>query len=174
MGEETEFDSESHYEEHRKVDTSYLDGMWAKFGSSLKTESRFINHSVRETLDGIFSGLESMRTGREKEVIVKAGGGRAIPVLYRAQWCRDHAELENMLINPDRELGPPPHHFSGANRMSARGISVLRRQLSCYCNPGDTSSGWLQRCICRIPHHPPSQIVKPSCTRGCLGTWQLF
>lgn len=125
MGEETEFDSESHYEEHRKVDTSYLDGMWAKFVSSLKTESRFINHSVRETLDGIFSGVESMQAGREKEVIVKAGSGTAIPVLYRARWCLDHAELERLLVNPDRELGPPPHHFSGANRMSARGISVF-------------------------------------------------
>lgn len=125
MGEETEFASESHYEERRKVDTSHLDGMWAKFVSSLKTESRFINHSVRETLDGIFSGVENMRAGREKEVIVKAGPGTAIPVLYRARWCRSHEELEKMLVSPDRELGPPPHHFSGANRMSARGISVF-------------------------------------------------
>lgn len=125
MGEETEFDSESHYEERRKVDTSHLDGMWAKFVSSLKTESRFINHSVRDTLDGIFSDVERMRAGREKEVIVKAGSGTAIPVLYRARWCRDHDELENMLVTPDRHLGPPPHHVSGANRMSARGISVF-------------------------------------------------
>lgn len=125
MGEETEFDSESHYEERRKVDTSYLDGMWAKFVSSLKTESRFINHSVRETLDGIFSGVETMQAGREKEVIVKAGIGTAIPVLYRARWCRNDDELEKILVSPDRELGPPPHHFSGANRMSARGISVF-------------------------------------------------
>jgi len=125
MGEETEFDTESHYEERRKVDTSHLDGMWAKFVSSLKTESRFINHSVRETLDGIFSGVEAMRAGREKEVIVKAGIGTDIPVLYRARWCRNHDELENMLVNPDRELGPPPSPFSGANRMSARGISVF-------------------------------------------------
>jgi len=125
MGEETEFDSESHYEERRKVDTSYLDGMWAKFVSSLKTESRFINHSVRETLDGIFSGVETMQASREKEVIVKAGIGTAIPVLYRARWCRNDDELEKILVSPDRELGPPPHHFSGANRMSARGISVF-------------------------------------------------
>lgn len=124
-GVETEFDSESHYEERQKVDTSQLDSMWAKFVSSLKTESRFINHSVRETLDGIFSDVESMRAGRKKEVIVKAGSGTAIPVLYRARWCRDQEELENMLVTPDRHLGPPPHHLSGANRMSARGISVF-------------------------------------------------
>ncbi|MGJ3288050.1 RES family NAD+ phosphorylase [Klebsiella michiganensis] len=125
MGEETEFYSGSHYEERQKVDTSHLDGMWAKFVSSLKTESRFINHSVRETLDGIFSGVENMHAGREKEVIIKAGSGTAIPILYRARWCRNHDDLENMLVNPDRELGPPPHNFSGANRMSARGISVF-------------------------------------------------
>ncbi|WP_234014015.1 RES domain-containing protein [Cronobacter dublinensis] len=125
MGVETEFDSDSHYQELRKVDTCQFDGMWAQFVSSLKTESRFINHSVRETLDGIFRDVESMRAGRDKEVIIKAGPDTSIPVLHRARWCRSNEELKKMLVHPDRELGPPPHHFSGANRMSARGISVF-------------------------------------------------
>lgn len=125
MGEETEFASESHYEESRKVDTGHLDGLWNKFVTSLQTESRYINHSVRETLDGIFSGLEAMQAGREQKVIAKAGPGTAIPSLYRARWSNSHEMLEKMLVHPDRELGPPPHRSSGSNRMSARGISVF-------------------------------------------------
>lgn len=122
---ETEFASGSYYEESRRIDTDNLDGMWANFVSSLKTESRFINHSVKATLDGIFSGVESMHAGRQLTVIMKAGPGTTIPVLYRARWSRNTEELKRMLVLPDRELGPPPHQFSGANRMSARGISVF-------------------------------------------------
>lgn len=124
-GQETEFASESHYEERPKVSTGQLDFMWDRFVTSLKTESRYINHSVRETLDGIFSGVESMRAGGDQAVITEAGPGTAIPSLYRARWSRGREELDKMLVMPDLELGPPPHRFSGSNRMSARGISVF-------------------------------------------------
>lgn len=78
-----------------------------------------------ETLDGIFSGLDTLRAGRGKTVINLAGPGTDITFLYRARWSRNHNELEKILVTPDSELGPPPHQFSGANRMSARGISVF-------------------------------------------------
>ncbi|MEX0496221.1 RES family NAD+ phosphorylase [Raoultella terrigena] len=125
MGLETEFAREACYAERRKVSTGRLDSMWAKFVTSLKTESRFINHAVSTTLDGIFRGVETMRAHGEVPVIIEAGPGTAVPSLYRARWSRNHPELERMLMSPDRELGPPPHQFSGANRMSARGISVF-------------------------------------------------
>jgi hypothetical protein len=125
MGMETEFASQSCYVERKKVNTGRLDSMWERFVISLKTESRFINHSVRETLDAIFRGVETLRTHRDEALLIKAGPGSDIPFLYRARWSRDHDELEKILVTPDRELGPPPHRFSGANRMSARGISVF-------------------------------------------------
>jgi hypothetical protein len=125
MGEECEFATDSHYEERGKVDTGYFDFMWERFVTSLKTESRYVNHSVSETLDGIFRDVESLQSHGEKAVIAEAGPGTEIPFLYRARWCRSHDELENLLVTPDRELGPPPHRFCGSNRMSARGISVF-------------------------------------------------
>lgn len=125
MGDESEFASGSCYEERGKVDTGYLDFMWERFVTSLKTESRYVNHSVSETLDGIFCGVETLRARGKKAVITTAGPGTEVPFLYRARWCRGQDELENMLVSPDRELGPPPHRFSGSNRMSARGISVF-------------------------------------------------
>lgn len=125
MGLETEFARDACYAERRKVSTGRLDSMWTQFVTSLKTESRFINHAVNTTLDGIFRGVETMRARGEVPVIIEAGPGTAISSLYRARWSRNHTELEQMLVSPDRELGPPPPHLSGANRMSARGISVF-------------------------------------------------
>ncbi|MFD3241840.1 RES family NAD+ phosphorylase [Yersinia enterocolitica] len=125
IGVETEFASESHYVERRKVNTGRLNSMWERFVTTLQTESRYINPSVRETLDDLFSGVETMRSGRNGTVIIEAGPDTEVTFLYRARWCRGHDELENMLVTPDRELGPPPFRLSGANRMSARGISVF-------------------------------------------------
>ena len=125
MGEECEFATGSCYEERGKVDTGYLDSMWKMFVTSLKTESRYVNHSVSETLDGIFRDVENLQSHGEKTVITTAGPGTEVSFLYRARWCRSREELKNLLVTPDRELGPPPHRFSGSNRMSARGISVF-------------------------------------------------
>ena len=125
MGEECEFATNSRYEERGKVDTGHFDSMWERFVTSLKTESRYINHSVNETLDGIFHDVENLQSSGEKTVIINAGPGTEIPFLYRARWCRTHDEMESLLVTPDRELGPPPHRLSGSNRMSARGISVF-------------------------------------------------
>lgn len=123
MGLETEFARESCYAERRQISTGRLDSMWINFVTSLKTESRYINNAVSSTLDGIFRGIETMRVRGKEPVIMPAGPGTAIPSLYRARWCHSHDELEQILVTPDKELGPPP--FSGANRMSARGISVF-------------------------------------------------
>ncbi|HBL8851925.1 TPA: RES domain-containing protein [Enterobacter hormaechei] len=125
LGEETEFARESCYAERREVSTGRLDTMWANFVTSLKTESRFVNNVVSSTLDGIFLGVETMNTRGKDLVIIGAGPDTDIPSLFRARWCRNQSELEQMLVTPDKELGPPPHQFSGANRMSARGISVF-------------------------------------------------
>lgn len=125
MADECEFAADSCYEERGKVDTGYLDSMWNMFVTSLKTESRYVNHTVSETLDGIFRDVEKLQSRGKKAVITTAGPGAEVPFLYRARWCRDHDDLEKMLVTPDRELGPPPYRFSGSNRMSARGISVF-------------------------------------------------
>lgn len=125
IGEETEFSSESYYAERQKVDTEYLDTKWKKFVSSLKTESRYINNAVKDTLDNIFSGIETMGSVKGQNIIINSGPNTEIHSLYRARWSNSQTALEQMLVLPDIELGPPPHKFSGSNRMSAKGISVF-------------------------------------------------
>ena len=125
IGEETEFSSESYYTERQKVDTEYLDTKWEKFVSSLKTESRYINNAVKDTLDNIFSGIETMGSVKGQTIIINSGPNTEIHSLYRARWSNSQTVLEQMLVLPDIELGPPPHKSSGSNRMSAKGISVF-------------------------------------------------
>ncbi len=124
-GLETDFASDSCYAERGKVSTECLDSMWATFVTSLKQEARYINNTVKTTLDSIFRGLDTLQTGGERTVITEGGPGTDIAHLYRARWSRNHNELEQFITIPDQELGPPPHQFSGANRMSPRGISVF-------------------------------------------------
>ncbi|WP_415016208.1 RES family NAD+ phosphorylase [Enterobacter sp.] len=124
-GFETDFASDSCYAKLGKVSSERLDSMWATFVTSLKQEARYINNTVKATLDGIFRGLDTLQTVGERTVIIGGGPGSGIAHLYRARWSRNHNELEQFITLPDRELGPPPHQFSGANRMSSRGISVF-------------------------------------------------
>lgn len=124
-GEETEFASGSFYADKKEEDTLHLNHLWERFVTSLKTQSRFINHTVSVTLDAIFKNVETLKDNQGVPVIADAGPGSAIPCLYRARWSRQGDELHTILKTPDRELGPPPHEISGANRMSARGISVF-------------------------------------------------
>ena len=102
MGEESEFASGSCYEERGKVNTEYFDNMWERFVTSLKTESRYVNQAVSETLGGIFSNIETLESVEGRPVILEAGPEAKLSILYRARWSRDHDDLERMLITPDR------------------------------------------------------------------------
>jgi hypothetical protein len=125
MGEEPDFASDSQYTESTVQDTRDLDTLWEQFVRSLKTVSRYINPTVTKTLDGIFIGIEQMKGRNGQPVIMVAGPDTDLSSLYRARYSTGLENMDQMLIEPDRELGPPPHRLSGANRMSAKGISVF-------------------------------------------------
>lgn len=124
-GEECEFEAESHYTERRDEDTRAYEQMWDQFVHSLKTESRYINTTVLITLGQIFKGLAGMQGSNAPPLLLEAGPDTTVKGLYRARYSPDQQTLEKILINPDRELGPPPFRMSGTNRMSAKGISVF-------------------------------------------------
>jgi hypothetical protein len=62
MGEETEFASDSHYQEDIELGEE-----WRYFERSLKTETRFFNKHAQATLGAVFEGLadHETRDGRE-------------------------------------------------------------------------------------------------------------
>jgi hypothetical protein len=124
MGCETEFDTDSYYEEGA-VPGGDLEAEWSSFEHSLKTESRYFSHTVMRTLDKIFNDLKEHRTYQGASVIVDAGPNGTIKELYRARVFQSDESLFAALERPEISIGPPPPAIAGAGRMNARGIPVF-------------------------------------------------
>ena len=121
---ETEFSSESYYEEKGGSDFGWQDG-WMRFERSLKTEARFFNPIVSTHLNTLFGKIDSMSTIDGRSLVVEAGPETPVSVVYRARVFQSEERLKQALCRPDLELGPPPNRLANAGRMNAHGISVF-------------------------------------------------
>lgn len=124
MGDETEFSSESYYEE-RGADDAHWREEWREFERSLKTEARFFSRSALELLHSIFDGIEEMRAGDGRSMVVDAGPETDFPSVFRARVFQSDEDLKTALAKPDSHLGSPPSKYARAGRMNAHGISVF-------------------------------------------------
>lgn len=124
MGEETEFCSDSHYEERPASDERWQ-AAWADFGNSLKTETRFFSQSASDHLSSLFGAIETMSTIDKRPMVIDAGPGTSLDNLYRARVFQSNKALVAALGRPDLHLGPPPSRLASPGRMNAGGISVF-------------------------------------------------
>lgn len=124
MGEECEFDPDSHYEEKAIADHEFAFEFRA-IERSLKSEARFFNQGAEEFLNRIFADLDGRTTRDGRPVIVTAGPDAEIRGFFRARVFHDSEELDQALVRPDLHLGPPPSRIARAGRMNAHGISVF-------------------------------------------------
>lgn len=83
-GQETEFSSDSYYEEKGTSDAAWQEE-WESFERSLKTEARFFSRTSAEHLTSIFDGIDTMHTRDGRPLIVDAGPGTTLSSLYRAR-----------------------------------------------------------------------------------------
>lgn len=125
MGEETEFDADSHYVPKTCSDCSYHQSRWHDFERRLETECRFIGKSSQETLDDVFEGIGEFTTRDAESVVHFVGPNTKTPILFRARVFQSHAGLERGLARPDLEIGSPPLGKAKPGRMNAHGISVF-------------------------------------------------
>ena len=123
-GEETEFCSDSYYEEKGASDQAWQQD-WREFERSLKTEARFFSRTAAAHLVSVFQGIEEMSATDGRPLVIGAGPGTLLNAIYRARVFQSDERLEAALCEPDRQLGSPPPSLSGAGRMNARGISVF-------------------------------------------------
>lgn len=124
VGEETEFDGESHYERKGPNDIEFqLE--WVHLERSLKAETRFFNKAAVGLLDRIFADIGEYRTSDGGEVIRTAGPGTWLESFSRARVFHSSEALDRALARPDLELGPPPSAVARAGRMNPRGISFF-------------------------------------------------
>lgn len=124
MGEETEFGSETHYEEKGSSDRAWQEE-WRCFEQSLKTEARFFSRSAAAHLASVFGEIDKLKTKAGHPPVVDAGPQTALDHLYRARVFQSEDMLTQALCRPDLHLGSPPAALANAGRMNARGISVF-------------------------------------------------
>jgi hypothetical protein len=124
MGDESPFDSDSHYVENDVNDLEYFE-QWKFFENSLKSEARFFSRTAEATLTSVFDDLAGHKTADGNPVIVEAGPGKEITCFFRARVFQSDERLESALKRPDLEIGSPPSIAAPAGRMNARGISVF-------------------------------------------------
>ena len=124
MGEETEFSSESYYEE-KGVGAGHWHDEWDSFERALKTEARFLSRRAADYLSAIFAGIGEMRTRDKRPLVIDAGPETDFSAVYRARVFQSDEKLKVALCRPDTQLGSPPTIFALAGRMNAQGISVF-------------------------------------------------
>ncbi|MCW2293176.1 hypothetical protein M2262_003226 [Pseudomonas sp. BIGb0408] len=124
MGDECEFDGESHYEQKDSSDVTWQHD-WQHFEKTLKTEARYFSRAATDHLAAVFERIDELGTLDGKPVIVDAGPGAPIEYLFRARVFQSEEPLKEALCRPDRHLGSPPARAAAAGRMNARGISVF-------------------------------------------------
>lgn len=124
MGEESEFDSESCYEQKDSDDVTWQHE-WRHFEKTLRTEARYFGRVAATHLAAVFGGIDKISTRDGRPLVVDAGPGTLIEVLFRARVFQSMEPLKDALCRPDLHLGTPPARVAAAGRMNARGISVF-------------------------------------------------
>nr|WP_181726111.1 RES family NAD+ phosphorylase [Polaromonas sp.]QJS06443.1 RES domain-containing protein [Polaromonas sp.] len=124
MGEETEFSSDSYYEE-KNARAQGWHQEWRYFEQSLKTEARFFSRSASELLARVFENIDALKTKPRYPLVLDAGPNCRLTHLYRARVFQSEEKLKETLCRPDLHLGSPPARLASAGRMNARGISVF-------------------------------------------------
>jgi hypothetical protein len=123
-GYEEPFGSDTYYEEGRP-DTHGFHESWDFFRQEVRTRSRFFGRNAQRALDEIFGDLASLKTREGTPAIKKILPSDKVRYLYRARIAYSESELRKILLEPVKELGPPPSRLARAGRMNASGISVF-------------------------------------------------
>jgi len=98
---------------------------WSLFEESLKRETRYFNRTAEAILTSIFGGIDGHKTINGRPIVVEAGPGKELAVLYRARVFQAEAKLQEAMGRPGRDVGPPPPSVAVAGRMNAAGIAVF-------------------------------------------------
>lgn len=120
-GMETFYDDCFHFNKVRRSSDS-LGVAWEKLEESLKNESRYFNHRVKDFLDGLFSDIDKLQTRNNRSAIHTTDTDMT---LYRARAFENEEDVKAALQHPERYFGPPPHELARSGRMNAHGIPVF-------------------------------------------------
>ncbi|WP_188568492.1 RES family NAD+ phosphorylase [Undibacterium terreum] len=126
-GDECFFGNDAQYSRnHESVSLEYFDDHWNYLIGELKHKRRFFSEAVQQFFNGIFAGIETIKTfgtnGQTLENVVR--GMAQGMVVYRARVI-DVNGIEDIMADPYSQVGPPPRQKARAGRMSPDGVVVL-------------------------------------------------
>ncbi|UFK37541.1 RES family NAD+ phosphorylase [Pectobacterium parvum] len=120
-GDEIKYEDDSTFVPAQNRSGNY-DTKWEEITRSLKHESRFFNKDAKAFLDELFKDIHAMHTN-ESGTAIKTYTPEN--VFYRARYFTEINEVEKVLSQPERYLGPPPPDSAKSGRMNALGVPVF-------------------------------------------------
>lgn len=121
QGEGEPYDDLACYAPQEPNDSSFRES-WTAFRRDIQSRARFFNQYAKEALDHIFADISTLRDWQGTPAIRELAPTES---LYRVRTARDDQELQDILKDPARGIGPPPSRNARAGRMNASGIAVF-------------------------------------------------
>ncbi|WP_241388426.1 RES family NAD+ phosphorylase [Pseudomonas aeruginosa] len=94
---------------------------WQDMEESLRSDVRFFNPKATQLLETIFGELINDRDRQGQPVVMLAGSGTPLGVLYRGRVFQTDESLASALCWPERLLGAPAAGIGAAGRMNGQG-----------------------------------------------------
>ena len=139
-GVENPYGLEAMYEEREVFDLGFQIA-WGEFQREIQSKSRFFSVTAEHVLARIFESLDALGTHDNRPIIATLRPCDQERYIWRGRTARATQEVEKILREPVKELGPPPSHLARAGRMNADGISVFY--------------GAMEKCTCISELRPP-------------------
>ena len=121
---EDPYGQEAMYEEREPFDLGFR-LIWNEFRREILSRSRFFNTDSERMLSDIFGDLIRHRTYGGRPAIREINPNDQDRFVWRARIAASSEVVRTILMNPGRELGPPPFEFARAGRMNAHGVPVF-------------------------------------------------
>lgn len=149
MGEETEFFSDSRYEEKSTTDEAWQEA-WSDFERSLKSEARFFSRTAADYLTNVFRGIEGMTATDGRSLVIDGGPGTELTAVFQARAFQSDDKLIAALCRPDQQLGSPPVALA-ATRKTSSTIGVVMASIGTVPSLGKTSRSRLRLTVAACP-----------------------
>ena len=123
-GENPYYDMAFNYEEKPIYDYEFSE-LWKEFCKRIKHFSRFFDAEAINLLNEIFNDLVKYPHYGDLPPIRDFGNAENERYIYRARKSDEDQKIINLIRNPYKELGCPPHNKATGGRMNPVGISVF-------------------------------------------------
>ena len=123
-GDEFLFDEEAQYTEVA-ISTNGLHTEWREIETQLVSGSRYFNKRAESFFADLLENYAEVLERADVAMALRAGPSSSVQSLWRARVFYTDREIEAAMIDPNKELGPPPKEKAGAGRMNAEHVSVF-------------------------------------------------